>query len=652
MRRLYLFAGLMLLLSLKVIPGYAHSPNPQPDPYIRSDRLGIAHISSASTHTPEERYHRALTLGAGWNRWPLYWNWVEVAPGEWDWGAYDRQVTVDLEYGLNINAILLGRPEFRAEGSRIQGLNEPIFADGSDVPGPDKTLNPENPWAVFAYEAVSRYRPGGTLAQEITLPRGAGIRVWEVWNEPDYRPFWSGTVREYARLLKVAYIAVKQADPNAQVMIGGMLYPDENNWLAQVLNVYINDPMAERHNWFMDIIAIHNYANPWRSGWLALVARQTLKAYDIDRPIWLNETGVPVWDDYPGPVWDQVSHRRASSEQQAWFFVQSAAYAWSEGVDKVFYHQLYDDCGDQPAGTNFPPHSGDLCTDGFICAGDAHGMFRNNVDSVCFSQHPRPDSPRPVAQAYRLVADVFGREPFDNGRRLYLDDRFVTIAFPRPRTGERIMVMWNQRLTGAALALEAVGENGQLLSLEGSAIITPDDDGLYQIELPPAQRDNYPNPPPGAQAAIGGPPLILIELAGGEVTPVVVELDDLESQPVEITPAPPRPPPRPTTDPALDTTPPIAAVLELPAVSAPTFRVSWYGEDNSGIDRFLIWVRVDGGEWQPWLETPQTSADYTGTPGKTYEFSAWAVDLAGNWSTNVDLRPQAATRVELPGGND
>jgi hypothetical protein len=232
--------GLFLALGLQISDSQA-----QPQPFIRADRLGIAHISAASPETPDERYQQALLLGAGWNRWPLYWNWVEPEPGRWQWEDYDRQVRRDLEHGLSINAILLGRPEFYADGRRIQGLYEPIFADGSDRPGPDKALNPANPWAVFAFQAANRYRPGGVLARQAELPPGTGISVWEVWNEPDLSLFWSGSPRDYARLLKVAYIVIKSVDPGAQVMVGGLLYPDEDiNWLAQVLNLYTGDAMA------------------------------------------------------------------------------------------------------------------------------------------------------------------------------------------------------------------------------------------------------------------------------------------------------------------------------------------------------------------------------------------------------------------------
>jgi hypothetical protein len=107
----------------------------------------------------------------------------------------------------------------------------------------------------------------------------------------------------------------------------------------------------------------------------------------------------------------------------------------------------------------------------------------------------------------------------------------------------------------------------------------------------------------------------------------------------------PAPTPRPTTDPALDTVPPLPIMLAMPEVSPVTFTVRWNAMDNSGIASYLVWVRVNGGTWENWLETTDTQALYYGEPGNTYEFALWAVDLAGNWSSNVELEPQAVTRV-------
>ena len=75
----------------------------------------------------------------------------------------------------------------------------------------------------------------------------------------------------------------------------------------------------------------------------------------------------------------------------------------------------------------------------------------------------------------------------------------------------------------------------------------------------------------------------------------------------------------------------------------PTFSGSVTDPDGAII---AIQYRVDGGEWQPWQQTTSLEATYTGSSGSRVEFAAWAVDLAGNWSTNTELAPQAATTIQ------
>ena len=484
----------------------------EPADLIRADRLGIAFISSIDSNNSPERYRNALILGAGWNRWPLYWDRVEAAPDAWDWSAYDRLVESDIRNHLKINAILQGRPAFWQDGGSILNLFEPIFADGTDHAGGGTPINAGNPWAQYVHRAVSRYKPGGILAQQRGFADGAGIRVWEIWNEPDIPQFWQGGSQAYARLLKTAAIIIKTLDPQATVLFGGLLYATDDNFLAQVLMHFREDALRGRYNWFFDAAAIHSYDDPWRSGWLAKVVQDTLKVYGLERPIWVSETGVSVWNDYPGPVWAADSGERirlATTKEQAAYLIMSAVYAWSKDVDKVFFHQLYDDCGNQPAGTDFPPHHGEFCTSG-ACFGDAFGLYRNPEDAVCFSQHPLANTPRPAATAYRLLAEVFGRQPFRSSSHLGLNDPVTAIFFERGNN-DRITVLWNNTFEPLNYALSARGAEAAVYSLNGAKTILPATDGKYTFNLKPATDFSYPDLEPNRRTAIGGEPIILVE---------------------------------------------------------------------------------------------------------------------------------------------
>ncbi len=613
--------------------------------YIRASRLGITFISSLDHPANDLRYQRALLLGAAWNRWPLYWDRVEVAPNTFDWSGYDRLVSQDIQHGLSINAILLGRPAFHAQGGGIQGLTTATFNDGSDIPAPGKLPNPANAWASFVYAAVMRYKPGGLLATSQGWTSGAGVSVWEAWNEPDLTMFWSAGVEQYARLLKVTYLIVHQADPAAKVMFGGLAYgnPDQDDWLAKVLAIYAADPLRQTYNWYMDQVAVHNYIYARRSGLVVNRIETALANHGLSRPVWLNESGVPVWDDYPGPIWtaNKPSERiyRATMQQQANFWVASTVLSWASGAEVVFYHQLYDDCGNQPGGTNFAPHNGELCSTLPFCAGDAFGLYRNERGEACFSLHPLPGSPRPVAGAYYRLAQIFGEVPFGNPH-IESADGSTIVSFDRPSTGERVLVMWNRTTAEIKLDVPALGDQAQLYDIGNQDYALTPTDGKYTIGLQPLTSDNLPGLPAGELSGIAGAPLILVE----KINPALL----VTNLPQILTPdsSPVIPPARPTVDPSQDITPPTTDMTLLPASSPATFTVSWSGSDDSGIDHYFIWVRVDGGKWQPWLETPATEGQYTGQSGSHYEFAAWAVDLAGNWSLNTELTPQTTTSIQ------
>ena len=509
-----LFASHSASAQVPALPTTAPGGLIDADDYIRADRLGITFVGFID-NMGLERYRNALILGAGWNRWPLYWDRVETQPGEYDWLAYDRLVATDIRHGLRTNAILLGRPAFWQAGNSISNLFQPIFADGSDSGGADVAINLDNPWAQFVHYAVMRYMPGGVLAQNNEFGADAGIRAWEVWNEPDVPQFWNAGSETYARLLKVAAIVIKTVDPDAKVLFGGLLYANDEGFFSRVLRQIQVDPLRDRFNWFFDVVAVHSYDDPWRSGWLTKVVEDTLKAYRITRPVWVNETGVSVWDDYPGPVWafsPEQRHRLATAQQQAHFLVMSAAFAWSKGVEVVFYHQLYDDCGNYPAGTDFLPHHGELCANG-VCFGDAFGIYRNERGSHCFSHHPHANTPRPVAQAFALLAEIFGRQPFTPVSLGGIDDEATIIVFQRAN-GERIVVVWNNTSETRTVALKAAGDIATLHFINGRTSTISAVDENYSIELKPAADFSFPDLERNRSSAIGGEPVVLVESPG------------------------------------------------------------------------------------------------------------------------------------------
>lgn len=99
--------------------------------------------------------------------------------------------------------------------------------------------------------------------------------------------------------------------------------------------------------------------------------------------------------------------------------------------------------------------------------------------------------------------------------------------------------------------------------------------------------------------------------------------------------------------PEADTTAPVSQVAALPLQSGISIPVRWSGSDDRGIASYDLFVRTDGGPWQPWLvATTRTSAIYTGAPGGEYGFYSVAKDAAGNVQSRA-ATADATTQVSL-----
>lgn len=667
LKRLFIFSFLGLVSLLTINRSTTAAEPPLPDTL--GPVYGVNFVNSVDHPADAQQLANGRLTGATWNRWPLYWSRIETSAGVFDWGAHDAIVDADARNGWRTNAILLGTPPFyttnydaladclpaptaaaqtdlalatldaetlghildpncgedhlsygnlslnAVRAAAPQGLHDSVFTDGSDVPGAGKTINPNNRWARFVFAIVQRYKPGGTLAQANSWPAGWGITHWEMWNEPDFSIFWDSSLGDYARLLKVGYLAAKHADPQAQVLFGGLANNGDLEFYNKVLDIYGADGLAPSNNYFHDIFVTHSYSQSWHSWYHVFRAQNSLTSRGLQKPIWLNESGVPAWDDYPGPVWDPKSGLRATMAEQADFILQSAFYALYAGADGIFHFQLYDGCGNQPAFTDFPPHHGELCTsDGKLksdpskpCAGDANGLFRNPTDFICFTQHPQPESARPSLTAYQILTQhVQGVQPLwrsrPGGPDPYNGPQEL-IALYKPSTGERLIGMWSRDGGSYTAEIEAQASSATLIYSDGRVETIYPSNGMYRIPLPAATNQNAFWDP--SLYMIGGRTRILVEKVGSNT---------------------------------IDNSPPIvtaSASAQLPEKQH--INVNWSAVDvgvgSSGVKDFSVSVSTDNGSAVPWLtNTTQTAAIYSSQPEHIYRFYITARDNAGNQS--------------------
>ena len=127
-----------------------------------------------------------------------------------------------------------------------------------------------------------------SLIAQIVAHADPVIRDWEIWNEPDNGQFFTGTPQQYALMLRAAHDAIKEVDPQANVLLGGISNTSGMSWLAQVFAT----PGADAAQAF-DIANVHERGN--LDALAADIAswKQFLAGYGFTGPLWVTEHGYP-----------------------------------------------------------------------------------------------------------------------------------------------------------------------------------------------------------------------------------------------------------------------------------------------------------------------------------------------------------------------
>lgn len=279
--------------------------------------------------------------GASWVRYNgILWHEVEAVEGTPDWSKLEeveQELLVLNENGLIPMVIIRGTPAWAQQVSSSCG---PIQEDKLDE------------FAVFVRKVVARYS---------VAPYN--VKYWEIGNEPDVdytlvsdtMPYgcWGNSSDEYyggqyfAEMLKVVYPAIKEEDPAATVVLGGLLLdcdpdnPPEGKDCGP--SRFLEGILQNGGGNFFDVLAYHGYAfwtglydwdveqDAWKQRGGALLGKaefldQVLQQYQLSKPILSNEIGLLCWNS------DPVCMEGSYLQDQQNYLVRTYIRSWANGL--------------------------------------------------------------------------------------------------------------------------------------------------------------------------------------------------------------------------------------------------------------------------------------------------------------------------------
>lgn len=401
-------------------------------------------------------------LGAGWER--IIFDWAQHQPtGPDDWHTLnvdDRWLKAANDCNREVVALLKHTPGWATDGTPGAGVPR-----GLDLPIDD----PGNVWANFVRRAAEYYAP-------------RGVHHFIIWNEPDIEPGtygfeFEGTLEDYYRMLKVAYLAAKAGNSAAVIHLAGTTYwhnvnEGERLYMDRLLERIVEDSGQA----YFDIFSLHIY---FRTDTIYDIVRETralLDRYGLhDKRIWITETNAAPTDDPAWPVVRPVY--QLDLEQQAAFLMQAAGLGLAAGAERIAVYKLYDQ--------QLPP------------GGESFGILS-----------PADASPRPAFATWKTVIRYLsGVEQAQRARTETLDVVRLTHI-----NGRQTILVWARTDRPAQARIGATADKALLLDQYGRALVLRPENGAYTLSLPAARCNVVDG------CAVGGPVSLLIQSGGnGEV---------------------------------------------------------------------------------------------------------------------------------------
>jgi len=240
------------------------------------------------------------------------WDGIEPEKDRYDLAFWDAFVDLAQAHGIRLIPYVAYTPRWNSDG----GAN-------------DYWKTPPRDLAEFAEIMrilATRYR--------------GRIQSWELWNEPDNRDYWLGTVAQYSALLETGAAAVHGVDPRLQVVSGGLA-----GGVAFFRELFEQKRAANA----IDVVNLHSYYETWNPNPLETIVSYVQQVDEIVRRnggtqrLWMAEVGYSDWQGpvgAPGPTHSAFEH---TADYQATMLVKTLALSFSQpSVSLVAWYELKD----------------------------------------------------------------------------------------------------------------------------------------------------------------------------------------------------------------------------------------------------------------------------------------------------------------------
>lgn len=257
---------------------------------------------------------------ASWRLWDtggiekntlIFWPHLERFPNKWDFSSLDKYVELAPNKGVEIVYVLGLTPKWAS----ARPTDSSAYGE-SVTPAEPKNLED---WRNAVRTIATRYQ--------------GKIHYYEIWNEPNLKSYYSGTIDQMVALNREAYKILKQIDPKIQV-ISPSIIAGNFGWLTKGGADWLDEYFTKGGAAYTDIVGAHFYQEvPNLPPEVSLPQIQELQKVMAKhglakKPLWNTETG-----------FGNKQHNVFFSERESMDYVaRSYLVNWAAGIERFYWY--------------------------------------------------------------------------------------------------------------------------------------------------------------------------------------------------------------------------------------------------------------------------------------------------------------------------
>jgi hypothetical protein len=265
------------------------------------------------------RWPQSIQVGS-WRLLAAYVDWPDLEPSrdKWDLKNLDLYLSLAEQYHVEVMLPLVRTPQWAS----ARPDEKSSYALGNAAEPKDMA-----DWQNYVRTIATRYK--------------GRIHEYEIWNEPNLKEFYTGSIQQMVEMARIAYTTLKEIDPTILVCSPSATNQYGVQWLEQ----YLKAGGAK----YADVIGYHFYVNPAPPEEIVPMIDEVEAVMQRDgaagKPLWDTETGWAIQNadgsvrPAPGKGFNSIV---LSPERASAYLTRAYILSWASGVSRLYWY-AWDD---------------------------------------------------------------------------------------------------------------------------------------------------------------------------------------------------------------------------------------------------------------------------------------------------------------------